>query len=147
MIINGWDASGKKPNAFDLVNGKVYHHSRSYNSEDGTAITRVRRFGPVEADINIFHSMFKLKLEAKHDSSASYTMSMTLKWSEDRGLTWNTGATLSKDITNGTSGQLIKLREPNLGLSDDRYYELSMTGPAARMVFDNPTLELTKGRS
>lgn len=136
------------PTAFDSINGKVYQILSSVNSEDGTAIRRRRIFGPIEASAKlIFHHRIRFIIEADHDSSASYTLSATLEWSDNGGLTWSTARTLSKAITSGTTGQRVMLSADRLGSSRQRYYRLTFTGPAARIVLQSAELDMEVGRN
>jgi hypothetical protein len=134
------------PLAFDSVDGKVYKVTSAYNSENGTALTRIRTFGPLEAGARrMFHHSIRFVLEVDHDSTASYTLSATLDWSDDGGLSWSTARTLSKAITSGTTGQRVMLEAHRLGSSRQRYYRLTFTGPAARIVLQSAELEADVG--
>jgi hypothetical protein len=74
-------------------------------------------------------------MEAQHDSSSSYTLSMLLQKSDDGGRTFDTGITVSKAITNGTSAQQVTLTTPPLGsFKAGRTYRATFAGPAARLI-------------
>jgi hypothetical protein len=134
------------PLAFDSQDGKVYKVTSSYNSENGTDIRRIRNFGPIEAGARrVFHHGIRFVLEVDHDSSASYTLSATLEWSDNGGLTWSTARTMSKSITTGTTGQRVMLEMYRLGSSRQRYYRLTFTGPAAKLVLQSAELDYEIG--
>jgi hypothetical protein len=52
---------------------------------------------------------------------------------------------LSKAITSGTTGQRVMLEAHRLGSSRQRYYRLTFTGPAARIVLQSAELEADVG--
>jgi hypothetical protein len=134
------------PLAFDSQDGKVYKVSSSYNSENGTALQRIRVFGPLQAGaLRMFHQRIRFILEVDHDSSASYTLSATLEWTDDGGLSWSTARTLEKAVTSGTTGQLLMLSANRLGSSRQRYYRLTFTGPAAHLVLQSAELDYDLG--
>jgi hypothetical protein len=147
--VNAFPTSTPWPYAFDAANGKVYAlDEQTANSEDGTAITRIRTFGPIEASAKlIFHHRIRFVVEVDHDSSASYTLSATLEWSDNAGLSWSTARTMSKAITSGTTGQRVMLSADRLGSSRQRYYRLTFTGPAARLVLQSADLDMEVGRN
>lgn len=133
--------------AFDGINGKVYQILSSVNTEDGTAIRRIKDFGPIgDGSTLLFHRRIEILLEIDHDSSASYTLSGVLSWSDDGGLTFSSGFTLSKAITSGTTGQTVRLYANRLGSSRKRIYRWTMAGPAARIVLKTCDLALQGGR-
>lgn len=133
--------------AFDSINGKVYQILSSVNTEDGTAIRRIKDFGPIgDGSTLIRHDRIEILLEADHDSTASYTLSGVLSWSDNGGLSFSSGITLSKAITSGTTGQLVRLYANRLGSSRKRIYRWTMTGPAARLVLKTCDLALQGGR-
>lgn len=136
------------PFAFDTENGSVYHVFITTNSENGTAIRRLRAFGPIQAGATrMFHHSIRFVLEVDHDTTASYTLSADLDWTDDGGLTWSTARTLSKAITSGTTGQRVMLEAHRLGSSRQRYYRLTFTGPAARLVLQSAELDMDVGRN
>jgi hypothetical protein len=139
--------AGTSPLGLDSENGNVYLVSIGANDEAGTAIQRIRDFGPIgDGTTLIRHDRIEILLEADHDSSASYTLSGVLTWSDNGGLTFSSGITLSKAITSGTTGQLVRLYANRLGSSRKRIYRWTMTGPAARLVLKTCDLALQGGR-
>jgi hypothetical protein len=130
--------------ACDIANGNFYFIAS--NSENGTAIRRRRAFGPIEAGARrMFHHRIIFVLEIDHDSSASYTLEASLDWTDDGGLTWSTARTLTKAITSGTTGQRVQLEALRLGSTRQRYYRITFTGPAARIVLQSAELEMDAG--
>lgn len=145
-ILNVWNNLQRKPVAFDSINGNIYNVTRAYNSENGTDLKRVIDFTIDETLDRTFHSRLRLSLEIKHDTAGSYTLSVILNWSDDGGLSYNTGETLTKDIVSGTTAQKITLISSTLGMAEtDRRYRLTLTGPAAAIVLRSADLALEKG--
>lgn len=138
---------GTSPLAFDGVNGNIYLVSVATNDENGTAIRRIRTFGPIgDGTRHLFHDRIEFVLEADHDSEASYTLSATLEWSDNGGLSWSSAVTLSKAITSGTTGQTVVLYHNRLGSSKERFYRLTFTGPSAKLILKTCDLEFRAGR-
>lgn len=104
------------------------------NDYNGTAISRVLDFTIDGGMSRVFIAGLRFEFEAKHDTASSYTLSATLQKSDDGGRTFNTGITLSKTVTNGTSVQSVMLQSPPLGSADGgRVFRLTMT-PSARLI-------------
>lgn len=140
---NNVDQSGW---AFDATNGGNHRFLEYTHTDLGTNITRIRTFGPIEANAKrIFHNSIRFVLEIEHDSLASYTLSATLEWSDDAGKTWSTARTMSKAITTGETPQRVMLQLNRMGSSRQRYYRLTFTGPAARLVLQSAELEYDVG--
>lgn len=122
------------PVAFDSTNGNIYALGAS-NSNNGTAITRILDFKVDGGVSRTFCAGLRFEFEAQHDSSSSYTLSATLQKSDDAGLTFDTGITLSKAVTNGTSAQQVILQSPPTGsFKAGQIYRLTFAGPAARLI-------------
>lgn len=131
---------------FDRTNGNVYTLAGTTNTENSIDIRRRRAFGPVEAGaLLMFHHRIRFVLEVDHDSDASYTLEASLDWSDDGGATWSTARTLSKAITSGTTGQRVMMEANRLGSSRQRYYRITFTGPAARIVLQSAELDMDVG--
>lgn len=139
--------NARRPVALDVANGKIYFVDPGYNSEDGTAITRVLDF-KIDAGITRASCYgLRFELEIDHDSSTSYTLSPTLTWSDDAGASFSTGFTLSKAITSGTTAQQVILTTPPLGMiKAGRIFRLTFAGPAARIILRRAEALLEKGR-
>lgn len=143
--------------AFDRNNGNVYLMTPLFNSENGTAIapetgtaiTRTRTFGPIQAGASrMFHHRIRFVLEIIHDTENTFTLEASLDWTDDDGLTYSTPRTLSKAITAGaTGGQRVMLEAFRLGSSRKRYYRLSFVGPSIRAVLESAELEMDVGRN
>lgn len=132
-------AGGVPPFGFDTTNGNVYWLGCTGNEYNqflsGNAITRILDFKVDGGVSRTFNAGLRFEFEVKHDSSSSYSLSATLQKSDDAGLTFDTGVTLSKAITSGTSAQQVILTSPPLGsFKAGRIYRLTFAGPAARLI-------------
>lgn len=128
----------------DSENGKIYYLTG--NDEVGVDITRTRIFGPIRSGSKrVFHKQIRFEFEAAYDSGAS-SISALLSWSDDGGLTYSSAITLTKTITNTTSGQRITMLQNRLGPSIERVYKLVFVGPTARLILKKCELDLEEGR-
>lgn len=132
-------AGGVPPFAFDTTNGSVYWLGCTGNEYNqflsGNSITRVYDFKIDGGISRTFNAGLRFELEAQHDSTSSYTLSMLLQKSDDGGRTFDAGITISKAITNGTSAQQVLMQTPPLGsYKAGRIYRATFTGPAGRLI-------------
>jgi hypothetical protein len=145
MIINAHRFTGEGPFAFDTENGRIYQLKRDENDENGTDITRIKDWTVGDGTRYLFHDRIEIIAEMDHDSSASYTASGTLSWSDDGGLSFNTPITLSVSVTSGTTGQMIQFTNNRMGSSRKRIYRWTMAGPSARIVLKTCDLKYRVG--
>lgn len=146
-ILNAFSNSGEPPYGFDATTGKIYEIRPEYNSENGTAISRIRIFGPIESNTKrVFHSQIRIEAEVKYDAIGTTSISATLDWTDDGGLTYSTARTMTRTVTSSTTGQRVIFTENRLGSSPSRYYRLTFTGPAAKLVLKKCELDLQEGR-
>lgn len=130
---------GSPPLGFSITDGSVYWLGNSTNpynqNTSGTSITRILDFKIDGGMSRIFNSGIRIEGEIAHDSSSSFTLSATLTKSDDGGKSFDSGITLSKAITSGTTAQKFILSSPPLGSAiAGRIYRLTFTGPAARII-------------
>jgi len=138
--------TGSAPIGFSGSDGSLYYMGL-FNTQNGSNLVRILDFkidGGMSRTVN---QGIRFELEAQHDSSSSYTLSATLQKSDDAGRTFDTGITISKAITNGTSAQQVILQTPPLGsFKAGRIYRLTFTGPAARLILRRAEGLVTVGR-
>lgn len=141
--------SGTYLYAGNSTDGKIYKVDRRfYNDENGTALVRTRDFKIDSGMSRSFHAAIRFEFEAKHDSSATYTLSGVLSWSDDGGINFSSGVTMSASITSqGTNSQQVILTSHRLGSPKrERIYRLVLTGPSARLVLRRGEILMEKGR-
>lgn len=126
--------------------------SSNENSETSTGITsqniiRRRIFGPIRSDSRVvFHSQIRIEFEADYDATGATSISASLDWTDDGGLTYSTAITLTKTVTNSSTSQRGTLIANRLGRSSERYYRVTFTGPAAKLILTKCELDLREGR-
>lgn len=146
-IVNGFYEIGRQPIAFNVANGKIYEIKRHYNTNEGTAISRVRIFGPIKSNSKrVFHRQIRIELEIAFDATGTTSIAPTLDWSDDGGLTYSTAITMTKTVTNTTTGQRVVLTANRLGSSSERYYRLTGPSNAAKIILKKCELDLQEGR-
>lgn len=117
------------------------------NSEAGIAIRRERIFGPIESNMKrLFHRQIRFEVELKFDATGTTSVAPTLEWTDNDGLTYATALTLTKTVTSSTTGQRVTFVANNLGSAQRRYYRLTFTGPAAKIILRNCEIDLSEGR-
>jgi hypothetical protein len=147
MVVNAF-VDGTPPIGLDRTNGRVYwlgQSSNPYNQNNGSAITRSRVFGPIGyKGKRVFHSMIRIEAEIQLDATGTTSTSPTLDWTDNGGRTYSTARTLTRTITDTTTGQRVVLTAYRLGSSAERYYRVSWPG-AARIIIRNCELDLEEG--
>lgn len=147
VILNASGSSGSPPLVFDYANGKIYQY---YGDSDNAAnIARVRTFGPIQAGAKrVLHSRIRFVLEVASFLSSSFTLSGTLDWSDDGGLTWSTARTISKAVaSSGTTGRMVVIDFNRLGSSRQRYYRITLTGADCHVVLQSAELDAEIGET
>lgn len=111
---------------FDSRNGKIYTLGES-SRENGSNINKILYFKLDGGMSRTFNAGLRFEFEARHEISSSYTFTATLQKSDDAGRTFDTGITLTKSVTNGTSAQQVILQTPPLGsFKAGRIYSLTI---------------------
>jgi hypothetical protein len=106
------------------TDNKVYYYSQAHSTEiDGTTGLTYRRRAPnlVEELQQVVHHWFRLFMEVGTGPS---NPTLTLKWSNDGGQTFNAGVTASAGGT-GAYNTLVRWRK--LGLARNRVYQVQCT--------------------
>jgi len=130
----------------DSENGSIWKLTRTTSTENGINITRIRDFRIDPGISRSFHYGMRIELECAYDATGTTTLSATLQKSDDDGLTFDTGITLSQTVTSSAIGQQVVLKTPPLGMSKaGRVYRLTFTGPAAQLILKNADLNLRQG--
>jgi hypothetical protein len=112
-----------------------------------TQIVRQRIFGPISSNSRlVFHRQIWIEAEIIFDVGGTTSIAPTLDWSDDGGLTYSTALTLTKAVTSSTTGQRVVFTANRLGSSRERYYRLTFTGPAAKIILKKCELDLEEGR-
>lgn len=126
--------------------GSAYENVENYTGTT-QSIIRQRIFGPISSNSKqVFHRMIRFELEADYDSTGFTTLSASLDWTDDGGLTYSTAITLSKTITSSSTAQRVTLTANRLGRSANRFYRLTFTGPAAALILQKCEIDLEEGR-
>ena len=111
----------------DKANGKLYALNMDTYTDNGDAITRVRRTQIINNEKNnVLHSKIEIEFEAGVGLSGGTAPEATLKWSNDGGNTFSTGEAVSI----GEYGERgIRAIWRSLGKSRNRIYELTISAP------------------
>lgn len=154
--INSASSNVTKCIAFDNYDGRAYTVGTkvsgggggNYNSEDGTAIKRTRIFGPIESNTKkLFHYQIRIEADVQMDNQGASTVSASLDWTDNNGQSYSTALTLTASIVNTSQiGQRILWVANRLGSSPSRYYRLTLTGPAAKIILKKCELDAKEGR-
>lgn len=133
------------PYAFSRNDGDVFEVVPTTNTEAGTTLTRIKDWTTGDGARMHFYDRIEIVAEMDHDSSASYTASGTLSWSDDGGLSFNTPITLSASVTSGTTGQIVRFTNNRMGgTRNKRIWRWTMT-TAARIVLKTCDLKYRVG--
>ena len=113
----------------DWQNGKLYAFDLNNYTDNGDAILRLRSFPHLVMDGDrVSYSSFMADIEVGTDIDPNDDPQITLRWSDDRGVSFGNG--LQQSL--GTSGQYRAVPSWNrLGFARDRVFELSWTAPCA----------------
>lgn len=130
--------------------GSLYGNSETYGSPVDfvtQAIVRQRIFGPIQSNSKrVFHRQIRIEAEYDFDDTGTTSTSASLDWTDDGGLTYSTAITLTKAVTSSTTGQRAVFTANRLGASAERYYRITFTGPAAKIILKKCELDLEEGR-
>lgn len=88
----------------------------------------------------------RIEAEIKHADTASYTVTAVLQKSENMGLSFDSGVSVARAITSGTTAQRVLFDFHNLGSSENRVYRLTFTGPSAYITLRRCDIMIEKGR-
>jgi hypothetical protein len=109
----------------DYANGNIYVQSQTAYTDNGTAIYRQRASPHVNLEHQwTFYSQFELLTETGN------SVTVTLDWSDDGGVTWHTGKTANSTA----SDQRYAWRR--LGKSRDRVFRITLTTSGPQSIVD-----------
>ena len=113
----------------DWQNGKLYQFDLDNYTDDGNPIMRLRSFPHILNDGDrVSYTNFMADIEVGTEIDPSIDPQLTLRWSDDRGVSFGNG--LQQSL--GRSGQYRTMPSWNrLGFARDRVFELSWTAAAA----------------
>ena len=113
----------------DWQNGKLYQFDLNNYTDDGNPILRLRSFPHLVSDGDrVSYSNFMADIEVGTDLDPSANPQLTLRWSDDRGVSFGNG--LQQSL--GKTGQYRTVPSwSRLGFARDRVFELSWTAAAA----------------
>ena len=113
----------------DWQNGKLYQFDLDNYTDDGNPIMRLRSFPHILNDGDrVSYTNFMADIEVGTEINPSIDPQLTLRWSDDRGVSFGNG--LQQSL--GRSGQYRTMPSWNrLGFARDRVFELSWTAAAA----------------
>jgi len=121
----------------DYANGKIYQLDMNTYTDDGNAITRIRRTQIINKErVNVIHN--KIEVDFEHGVGLDvasdvdgYDPQATLKWSDDGGNTWSAGVSVSMGKYGEYETRAIWRR---LGKSRNRIYELTIEEPVKVVI-------------
>lgn len=113
----------------DWQNGKLYQFDLNNYTDDGNPILRLRSFPHLLNDGDrVSYSNFMADIEVGTEIDPSIDPQLTLRWSNDRGVSFGNG--LQQSL--GHSGEYRTVPSwSRLGFARDRVFELSWTAAAA----------------
>ena len=113
----------------DWQNGKLYNWDLGVYTDDGNAIPRLRSFPHIVKNLDrISYKQFIADIEVGTIGDPAIDPIVTLRWSDDRGVTFGNGVQQSL----GHTGEYTTIPSWNrLGFARDRVFELSWTANAA----------------
>lgn len=134
----------------DYENTKVYKFDDETYTDDGDAITRLRRSPHLSSGLkNIFHKSFQLDMETGvgTESGQGSDPQVVMRYSDDGGHTWSDEAWASAGQNMGGVGQYkTRVIWRRLGRSRDRVYEVKVTDPV-KVALIGAELEVEQGMS
>lgn len=145
-IINTFSVGSNPPMAFDRYNGNVYKLTSLYNSENGVDIRRIVDFSVDHGMDRTFQVRLRIQADVRYDATGG-TLSASLTWSDDGGLTYNTATPtpMTKVVAGASAGRIILVSD-KLGLAEsDRQYRLTFIGPAAEVIIRAADMLIEKG--
>lgn len=147
-FLNAFTSAGEPPLVFSASNGALYEVRPNVNTEAGSYQSRLKTFGPIVANgKKVFHKQIRIEGEITFDGTGTTTISASLVWTDDGGITFPGSATLSATTTSSTTTQRFVWVANRLGHSKERYYSLSLlNGPAGKLVLKSCELDLEEGR-
>jgi hypothetical protein len=111
----------------DWQNGNLYSLDLNAYTDNGQIIKRVVGFPrqvDMESDVRVVYKHLILEMDSGEDLIATDTPQFTLRWSDDKGKTWNNG--LVQPL--GTAGQYSALiKFTRLGVSRNRVFQVEWT--------------------
>ncbi|RLC34303.1 MAG: hypothetical protein DRZ76_02915 [Candidatus Nealsonbacteria bacterium] len=121
----------------DYANGKIYQLDMNTYTDDGLAITRIRRTQIINKErVNVIHN--KVEVDFEHgvgldvaDGEDGYDPQAILKWSDDEGNTWSNGISVSIGKHGESDTRAVWRR---LGMSRNRIYELTIKEEPVKVV-------------
>lgn len=122
------------------VDGKVYQQSMNLYTDAGTAIRRYRQ-APHLSDGQGWTFYHELELDMNIEALTG-TPAITLKWSDDDGVTWTAEKAPVLTASSDAKKRAIWRR---LGRSRDRIFAVTLHGINAPVSINDAFLELTKG--
>lgn len=113
----------------DWQNGKLYNFDLNNYTDEGDAIMRLRSFPHLVNDGDrVSYTNFMADIEVGTDIDPTSNPQLTLRWSDDRGVSFGNG--LQQSL--GRTGQYRTVPSwSRLGFARDRVFELSWTAAAA----------------
>jgi hypothetical protein len=113
----------------DWQNGKLYNWDLHAYTDDGGAILKLRSFPHIVSSLDrISYRQFMADIEVGTEPIPGINPQLTLRWSDDRGVTFGNGVHQSL----GKGGQYKAIPSWNrLGFARDRVFELSWTAACA----------------
>lgn len=113
----------------DWQNGKLYQFDLNNYTDEGNPILRLRSFPHLLSDGDrVSYTNFMADIEVGTEIDPSINPQLTLRWSDDRGVSFGNG--LQQSL--GRSGQYRTVPSwSRLGFARDRVFELSWTAAAA----------------
>jgi hypothetical protein len=113
----------------DWQNGSLYYFNLDAYTDDGQPIQRLRSFPHLVSDGDrISYTNFMADIEVGTDLDPSDNPQLTLRWSDDRGVSYGNGLMQSL----GRTGQYRTVPSwSRLGFARDRVFELSWTAACA----------------
>lgn len=113
----------------DWQNGKLYNFDLNNYTDDGSPILRLRSFPHLVSDGDrVSYTNFMADIEVGTELDPSIDPQITLRWSNDRGVSYGNG--LQQSL--GRTGEYRTVPSwSRLGFARDRVFELSWTAAAA----------------
>lgn len=113
----------------DWQNGKLYNWDLNAYTDDGQPIVKLRSFPHLVSSLDrISYKQFMADIEVGTEPDPSIDPMLNLRWSDDRGVSFNNGLQQSLGMT----GEYRSIPSWNrLGFARDRVFELSWTAACA----------------